>query len=99
MSTLGEILRTKLQAAAVPQAEAAALWLDQTEVLRWWKVSEQLPPLDVDVLCSWGDDKGPWIGAYVQHHGWIGADGMPFNPPPRYWCTLPSGPIDEPPAK
>lgn len=99
MTTLGEILKEKLQATALPQVQAAAAWVDQTEVVRWWKASEQTPPLDVDVLCAWGDHKGAWIGAYILHHGWVGADGASLDPPPRYWCMMPTGPIDEDRAK
>lgn len=96
MSTFGDLLREKLEGVALPQAQAAAAWIDRTEVIRWWKVSEQLPPLDVDVLCSWGDQGGIYLGAYVQHHGWVGSDGMPMDPPPLYWCALPDGPLDRP---
>jgi len=98
MTTLGEILRSKLEGTAVPQVEAVALWLDRTETLRWWRVSEQLPPLDADVLMSWGDDQGTWVGAYTLHHGWVGVDAMPVDPPPLYWSAMPVGPVDRAPT-
>jgi len=91
MSTLTQHLKRALQAQDSRAAHLTA-WLDTTEVLRWWKVAEQLPPLDVDVLVSWGDSNGTLMGAYILHHGWVGMDAMPLNPPPRYWCAIPSGP-------
>lgn len=93
MGTLAELLRQRL-ARAQGQAELAAAWLDRRELLRWWLVSEQLPPLDVDVLVSWGDGRGTYIGAYVAQHGWVGMDALPFDKIPRYWCALPIGPVD-----
>lgn len=89
MGTLAQLLREKLG-----QAEQAAAWFDRQELLRWWVVAEQLPPLDVDVLVSWGDGRGTYMGAYVAQHGWVGMDALPFEKVPRYWCALPIGPVD-----
>lgn len=89
MGTIAQVLREKLG-----QVEVAAAWFDRQELLRWWLVAEQLPPLDVDVLVSWGDGRGTYIGAYVADHGWVGIDSMPFDKIPRYWCALPIGPVD-----
>lgn len=93
MGTLAELLRQRL-AKAQGQAELAAAWLDRRELLRWWLVSEQLPPIDMDVLVSWADGRGSYIGAYVPGQGWIGIDAIPFEHAPRYWCALPIGPVD-----
>jgi hypothetical protein len=93
MASLAELLRQRLNQAQ-GQAELAAAWLDRRELLRWWLVSEQLPPDDVDVLVSWGDRRGSYMGAYVAGRGWVGVDALPLDDAPRYWCALPIGPID-----
>lgn len=94
MSTLGRILREKL-GVIESAAGTAAAWFDQVETLRWWKVSEQPPPIDVDVLGSWGDGLGVYQVAWLgEDRGWYGGDAIPLKSPPKYWCMFPYGPID-----
>lgn len=92
MGTLAEILRDRLA-----RIESAAAWLDLVEPLRWWKTAVQTPPIDVDVLVSWGDSRGVYLAAWLGHdHGWVGADNLPLELNPTYWAALPRGPIDRP---
>ena len=94
MSTLGRILREKL-GQIESAAGSAAAWFDQVETLRWWRVSEQLPPIDVDVLGSWGDGRGTYQVAWLgDGRGWCGGDAMPLESAPIYWCAFPVGPVD-----
>jgi|DEB19_MinimDraft_3_1074340.scaffolds.fasta_scaffold53534_3 hypothetical protein len=90
MGTLAQLLRDRLN-----RPEQLSAWFDQVEPLRWWRVSQQLPPFDLDVLVSWGDGRGTYIGALLEREGWVGGDAMPFDSAPRYWCAMPIGPIDQ----
>ena len=90
MTTLAQLLRDRINGG-----NQVAAWFDLLEPLRWWRVSEQLPPFDTDVLVSWGDGRGTDIGALDQIDGWMGGDALPFDRPPVYWCALPIGPLDQ----
>lgn len=92
MGTLAEILRDRLA-----RIESAAAWLDLIEPLRWWKTAVQTPPIDVDVLVSWGDGRGIYMAAFMgDGEGWLGADSVALESIPTYWAALPKGPIDRP---
>ena len=89
MGTLAQLLRDRLN-----RPEELAAWFDRIEPLRWFRVSHQLPPFDVDVLLSWGDGRGTYVGALLESEGWIGGDAMPLDSAPIYWCAMPIGPVD-----
>lgn len=90
MGTLAEILRDRLN-----RIETAAMWLDLIEPLRWFKTAAQHPPIDYDVLVSWGDGRGVYLAAWLgEDRGWVGADALPLESIPVYWSALPRGPID-----
>ena len=91
VGTLAQLLRDRLN-----RPEQLAAWFDLVEPLRWFKVGQQLPPFDLDVLVSWGDGHGTYVGALFEREGWIGSDAMPFDSPPLYWCAMPVGPVDGP---
>ena len=90
MGTLAQILRDRLNSP-----EQLSAWFDRLEPLRWFMVDQQLPPFDLDVLVSWGDTRGTYVGAFDSRDGWIGIDAIPFEKSPRYWCAMPVGPIDQ----
>lgn len=93
MGTLAEILRDRLS-----RIESAAAWLDLVEPLRWWKTAVQTPPIDLDVLVSWGDGRGIFMAAWMgEGEGWMGVDSVPLESSPVYWAALPRGPIDRMP--
>jgi len=90
MTTLAQLLREKLG-----KAERAAAWLDRQELIRWSVVADEQPQLDVDVLVSWGDGQGTLIAALTTT-GWVGTDCLVFDTEPRFWASLPVGPVDLP---
>ena len=90
VGTLAQLLRDRLS-----RIEQDLAWFDLVEPLRWFKVGQQLPPFDLDVLVSWGDGRGTYVGALLERDGWIGGDAMPFDSPPLYWCAMPIGPVDQ----
>jgi hypothetical protein len=91
VATLAQLLKDRINGG-----NQVTAWFDLFEPLRWWRVSQQLPPFDLDVLVSWGDGRGTDMGALDQVDGWIDQDARPFSTPPIYWCALPVGPIDPP---
>lgn len=90
MTTLAQLFKDRINGG-----NQVAAWFDLLEPLRWWRVSQQLPPFDTDVLVSWGDGRGTDMGALDQVDGWIDQDARPFHKTPVYWCALPIGPVDQ----